>query len=94
MKKFLSLVLALLMIVCCFAMASCGNEGDAKDTTAQTGDDAGSEKLDVKLGVILLHDEFSTYDLNFMNGVEEAKAALGLSDDQVIVKKNIDESDA
>ncbi len=46
----------------------------------------------VKLGVILLHDEDSTYDLNFIKGVEEAKEKLGLSDDQVIVKRNIPES--
>ena len=49
-------------------------------------------KDDVKLGVILLHDEDSTYDLNFINGVNEAKELLGLSDDQVIVKRNIPES--
>lgn len=47
---------------------------------------------DVKLGVILLHDEDSTYDLNFINGVMEAAAALNLSDDQVIIKRNIPES--
>ena len=46
----------------------------------------------VKLGVILLHDEDSTYDLNFINGVKEAQANLGLSDDQVIIKRNIPES--
>ncbi len=46
----------------------------------------------VKLGVILLHDEDSTYDLNFINGVIEAKEALGLSDDQVIMIRNIPES--
>jgi basic membrane protein A len=49
-------------------------------------------KDDVKLGVILLHDEDSTYDLNFINGVNEAKELLGLSDEQVIVKRNIPES--
>ena len=48
----------------------------------------------VKLGVILLHDEFSTYDLNFLNGVNEAKEALGLSDDQVVIVRNIPESEA
>ena len=47
---------------------------------------------DVKLGVILLHDEDSTYDLNFINGVLEAVEALGLSEDQVIMKRNIPES--
>ncbi len=46
----------------------------------------------VKLGVILLHDEDSTYDLNFINGVNEAVAALGLTEDQVIMKRNIPES--
>jgi len=46
----------------------------------------------VKLGVILLHDEDSTYDLNFINGVIEAVAALGLNEDQVIMKRNIPES--
>ena len=49
-------------------------------------------KDDIKLGVILLHDEDSTYDLNFIKGVEEAKELLGLSDEQVIVKRNIPES--
>ncbi len=53
---------------------------------------ASAEMSDVKLGVILLHDEDSTYDLNFINGVNEAVAALGLSEDQLIVKRNIPES--
>ncbi|MBQ2433327.1 MAG: BMP family ABC transporter substrate-binding protein [Clostridia bacterium] len=46
----------------------------------------------IKLGVILLHDEDSTYDLNFINGVLEAKAALGLTDEQVVMVRNIPES--
>ncbi len=56
---------------------------------------AGAESTDysgVKLGVILLHDEDSTYDLNFINGVKEAAANLGLSDEQVIIKTGIPES--
>ena len=52
----------------------------------------GVAKEDIKLGVILLHDEDSTYDNNFINGVKEAAAELGLSDDQVIIKRNIPES--
>ena len=47
---------------------------------------------DVKFGVILLHDEDSTYDLNFLNGVNEAAANLGLSEDQIIIRRNIAES--
>ena len=53
---------------------------------------ASAETADVKLGIILLHDENSTYDLNFINGVNDAVAALGLSEDQVIIKRNIPES--
>ena len=52
----------------------------------------GIAKEDIKLGVILLHDEDSTYDLNFINGVKDAAAALGLSDEQVIIKRQIDET--
>ncbi len=52
----------------------------------------GIAKENIKLGVILLHDEDSTYDLNFIKGVEEAKANLGLTDEQVIIIRNIPES--
>ena len=45
-----------------------------------------------KIGVILLHDEKSTYDHNFINGVKAAAKELGLKDSQVIFKRNIKES--
>ncbi|MBQ9951495.1 MAG: BMP family ABC transporter substrate-binding protein [Clostridia bacterium] len=51
-----------------------------------------ADVADVKLGVILLHDEDSTYDLNFINGVNEAAANLGLTEDQVVMIRNIPES--
>lgn len=50
------------------------------------------DNADFKLGVILLHDEFSTYDNNFINGIEAAKKALGLEDSQVVYKKGIPET--
>ena len=53
---------------------------------------ASADVSNVKLGVILLHDEDSTYDLNFINGVYEAVKALGLTEDQLIIKRNIPES--
>ncbi len=52
----------------------------------------GETKDEFKLGVILLHDEASTYDLNFIEAVERAAAQLGLTEDQVLYKKNIPES--
>ena len=52
----------------------------------------GIAKEDIKMGVILLHDEDSTYDMNFINGVTEAFANLGLSEDQLIIARNQPES--
>ena len=71
------LALVLVLALCLTAVASLA-EGVAKEN--------------IKIGVILLHDEDSTYDLNFINGVKDAAAALGLSDEQVIIKRNIPES--
>ena len=45
----------------------------------------------VKVGLICLHDTNSTYDKNFIDSMEEARVALGLSKDQVIVKTGIGE---
>ena len=53
---------------------------------------ASAEVEGVKLGVILLHSENSTYDMNFINGVYEAMENLGLSEEQVILVRDIDES--
>lgn len=53
---------------------------------------ASADVSNVKLGVILFHDEDSTYDLNFINGVYEAVESLGLTEDQLIIKRNIPES--
>ena len=53
---------------------------------------ASAEVEGVKLGVILLHSENSTYDMNFFNGVYEAMENLGLSEEQVILVRDIDES--
>ena len=75
-KKILSLALAVLMLAA--VCATFGSCGKGKD--------------DFKLGVILLHDEASTYDLNFIEAVNRAKESLGLTDEQVVFKKNIPES--
>jgi len=52
----------------------------------------GIAKEDIKLGVILLHDENSTYDLNFMNGAREAAEKLGLGENQLRFYRNQPES--
>ena len=86
MKKLIALLLALAMI---FTLAACG--GSDKDATADGNKDNAAS--DIKVGFICLHDEKSTYDLNFLNGVDEVKETLGLKDSQVIVKTNVPEGD-
>lgn len=77
-KKMLSMCLAIVMIA-----ALC-----VPMTACDNTDD------EFKLGVILLHDEASTYDLNFIEAVNRAADQLGLKSSQVIFKKNIAESNA
>ena len=98
-KKALSLILVVVMFsALALSLASCGKEVVA-DMTAAPLTEVELKKdftvpADFKLGIICLHDEASTYDLNFINGVEKIKTVLGLTDAQVIYKKNIPESAA
>ena len=78
MKKIISLLLALVMVFSCTALLA----------------SCGKKEDEFKLGVICLHDEKSTYDLNFIEAVNKAAKELGLSESQVIFKKNVDESNA
>lgn len=48
----------------------------------------------IKVGLICLHDENATYDNNFIQALKQVQEELGLKDDQVLIKTNIDESDA
>ena len=66
MKKFASLLLALVMCLCCL-------------TTAALAERAPVAKDDLKIGFIFLHDENSTYDLNFITAAKTACEKLGIA---------------
>ena len=97
MKKLLALVLAVVMLFC---FAACGENSKKLLGMSDAPIDAVEVKVDYeipddfKIGFICLHDENSTYDLNFLNAVDAIQKATGLKDEQVIVKTNIGEDDA
>lgn len=81
-------VLALLLVVALVAslaivFAGCDPTGEDKVVTLDN----------IKIGMICLHDENSTYDKNFIVAMNEAAEALGLREDQVIIVTGIPESD-
>ena len=99
MKKFLANLLA---AVICFARAACGGTGNEEPEKLGMSESPIAEVAlnidyevpeDFKIGFICLHDENSTYDLNFLNAVDKIQEALGLTDEQVIVRVNVPEGD-
>ena len=77
MKKFLALLLSLSMVL---ALSACGGTKSDDTTKAdETKTDAPAETAtDFKVGFIMLHDENSTYDLNFINAAKAACEKLGV----------------
>lgn len=70
------------------ALAACNGNGDGDENPTDGGDTA---KPGMKVGLICLHDENSTYDLNFINAFKEAMATLGIADGDFMIKTNIPE---
>ena len=87
MKKFLAMLLALVMAL---SLVACGEKKDpAGDDTKNP--DEGSK---VKVGFITLHDENSTNDKNFIDAAKEACANLGLVENEdFFIKTNVGETE-
>ena len=87
MKKFLAMLLALVMAL---SLVACGEK---KDDTQGNGD-GDSTAAKVKVGFITLHDENSTYDKNFIDAAKEACANLGLVENEdYFIKTNVGETE-
>ncbi len=80
MKKLIAILLTLVMAL---SLVACGGN--------ETAEAPETEASNLKVGFIFLHDENSTYDLNFMNGANEAIAQLGLTEAQYVFRTNIPE---
>lgn len=105
MKKILSVLLMLaMMLALCIGFTSCGNDNndkaDTKNDAVVTGNNDAEAvfdkvaKEDLKIGLITLHDDSSTYDKNFIDAMYRALEDLGLSKDQLVLYTSIDESEA
>lgn len=70
MKRFFLFLVSLLLIVSLCACAS--------SKPQETEESGGEPEATFKAGLICLHDENSTYDLNFINAFKEACEARGL----------------
>lgn len=88
MKKLLTLLLtAIMAVACCFGFTACG--GDV--VKPYNGIKKIDNLADIKVGLICLHGESSTYDKNFIDAFNAACDAKGV---QKVVKVDIAESSA
>lgn len=72
---------ALVLAGCASGGSSAGSDSSASDSS--------SSATSIKPGFITLHDENSTYDLNFINAAKEACQELGISEDTYMLKTNV-----
>ncbi len=102
MKKTLSILLALILAM--GVLAGCGGGSASSTAPADKGGEAATEAEgemagdddfvsaeDIKVGFIMLHDENSTYDLNFINAAKAACENLGIPEQNYIIRTNIPE---
>ncbi|MDO4810821.1 MAG: BMP family ABC transporter substrate-binding protein [Eubacteriales bacterium] len=80
MKKFLALILALVMAL---SLVACGEK------TPAGGDDAAK----LKVGIVLVGDENEGYTAAHMDGIKAAAAACGLADENLVWCYNIPENE-
>ena len=98
MKKILTLMLVIAMV---FSLVACATTPAAEPAAEHAAEPAAepatepaaepTDTADFKVGFIFLHDENSTYDLNFINAAKAACAEMGLTEDQYILRTNIPE---
>ncbi len=76
-KKVLALVLCLALVTALvIGLVACNPE---------------EETNGIKIGLICLHDDKSTYDKNFIDAMKEAVKNLGMKDSQLVIKTGIPE---
>jgi len=99
-KKALSIILiATMLCSIAISLVSCGPA--AEETKGMSESPLAIPALtkdftvpeNFKIGFICLHDETSTYDKNFIDAVLRYQEALGLTNEQVLIKRNVPETE-
>ncbi len=85
MKKLIAIILVLILAI---SFVACGRQ---VETPIANPEPTAAKELPVKVGFIYLHDEQSTYDLNFLTAAKEACEQAGV---EYINKTGIDEGAA
>ncbi len=91
MKKFSKILAILLALALVFSFAACNKDGGNEEITGESQNEntAANGLEGLKVGFIYLHDENSTYDLNFIKAAKEACDKLGV---EYVEKANVPES--
>ena len=98
MKKLTRIAMLIGLLGAAAAAASCTANNNSSSSASASGSASipGSDpaKKAVKVGLICLHDETSTYDKNFIDSMTRAVANLGAKvDGAAIIKTGVDESE-
>ena len=93
MKKFLALLLALVMAL---SLIACGGSSDSSDAAEEEApvEEEATEETALKVGMICVHDTNSGYDVAHIDGLTAACNELGIDvASQVIFKYNVPEDE-
>lgn len=86
-KKLLALLLSCAMM---FALVSCAPAGEAPKEPGATGDRAPVAAADLKIGLVMIGEENDNgYNYNHMVGMREGLEANGLTEANLILKRNV-----
>ncbi len=95
MKKILSILMALALIVTCFA--ACGQQTQNDDADKQNANAIPAiAKEDIKVGVIHIGDPADGAGYSYAHdlGIQDMQKNIGLTDAQIVRKNNVDDKDA